>query len=151
MFTRVSSPQVRRFTRLSAFLFGAPRRKPSSGRKGGERTYKMRIGGTRARGRSIFRSLPRAHPHLPPSPTLGWCLTSTLPFSHPPSFPTIPQPCRRFPRRHRVHTCVIRTRVPRKEKSILQRILLPARDCGHLSDLSGVDYVIISGITSGAP
>lgn len=93
MFTRVSTPQVRWFTRLSASLFGAPRRRAIASplwEKGwiscevvGGKTNKMRIGGTRTRGRSIFRSLPRARLCLLPSPTLDCAsLPSYPPASH---------------------------------------------------------------------
>jgi len=152
MFTRASTPQVRWFTRLSASLFGAPWRaianSPweegwiSCGMVGG-RTNKTFIRGTRARGRSIFRFLPRACPRLL-SPHFRLCFTTTLPSIHLLSYvDMIPQSPRRFPRRHRVHTCVIRTRMPGKESvSSYQLAIVIFRIYRAWT------FAIISGITS---
>ena len=108
----------------------------------GWRKNKTRIGGTRAHGRSIF-SLPFS---------LSLSLSHTLVF-----FPT---PLTAMPHLHltlhllslcrhnpfRVHTCVIRTRLPRKESISAGSSYQLSHDCSHLSDLW--TYAIVSGITS---
>jgi len=52
--------------------------------------------------------------------------------------------CRHNP--FRVHTCVIRTRLPRKESISAGSSYQLSHDCSHLSDLW--TYAIVSGITS---
>lgn len=169
VYTIIRVPFRRAATKDDPRLRGNEReRETEAGRKGGRMIQrargveggmnKTRIGGTSPRGRSIFRPLPRAHPRPPPRPHsqahlhLSRLQPSTF-FSYVDVI--LPRARRRSPPAPpRAHTCAIRTRVPGEENASRGYCLrLPrrprARDGGHLSDLSGVDHAIISGITSG--